>query len=198
MLCMYKANITWLQSDACKEYRASGFQCSSTSVGALALQCAHCCAPCGIRSSSVKCSSAQRNVSHTFLAQHICILLRSKWRRIGFSKAFDSVPVFLTNLSVTKVPWGCCHRRDWSQQHIWSLSPGPWSGKFLSTGLALVQQALALVLTAFIGLQISPWQLRQYRFEMEQYVYIQSQRSLNIQKSFTQMKKTPVVKPKVK
>lgn len=75
MLCIiYTANITGLQAEACKEYRESGFQCSSTSVGALSLQGAHCCVPCGIRSSSVKCSSSQRSVIHTLLVQHICIL----------------------------------------------------------------------------------------------------------------------------
>lgn len=74
--------------------------------------------------------------------------------------------------------------------------PQVLDGKFLSPGLALVQQALGLILTAFIGLQVSSWQLRQYGFKMEKYVYIQSQRSLNIQKSFTQIKKTPNGKAK--
>lgn len=116
MLCIYKGNITWLQSEACEECRASGFQCSSTSLGALALQCLT--AVLLVAEGAVLWSAVLlREVSATFLAQHICILLWSKWCRIGFSKAFDSVPVFLTNLSVTTVP---------SQQHVWSLSPSPW------------------------------------------------------------------------
>lgn len=149
MLCIYKANITGLQAEACKEYRESEFQCSSTSVGALSLQGAHCRVPCGIRSSSVECRSAQRSVSHPLLAQHICILLWSKWCRTGFSKAFDGVPVFLTKQTELLVKPVCNHDPMWVSfqkglitQHVCSLSPSPWSGKFLSPGLASVQQAL--------------------------------------------------------
>lgn len=134
-----------------KECRFSSFKCSSISIGALPLQCSFWWIPYGVllwevcaarlclpnQSAFLLCSiefsKALNSGLYYLLLKSIGVSLLTSAEADYYSKSF------CWNLSVSTVLCVGCPRRDWSQQHFWSLSLSRWSLKFLST---LVQQPL--------------------------------------------------------